>query len=274
MTAAMVAALAAGGCSANVLVAVHPCDGGVPTASGCTSLLEELVGWWRLDERSGSTVAQDYSGNLNNGTLMDLDAATAWGPGRSAGGLGVESAGYINVMPSPSIDSITDQMTISGWGYLDATMAIDDYATIASREDAATIDQHYHISVNSRGEFPALFLKTATTGVMLQGPTAVKRQTWVHIAGTYDGMTGRLYVDGQQVASQALTGAFAPDNTPFILGANGNGPDIGVSERFPGRIDEIMLYRRALAAADIAQLHDGVLFGSAPVPDRDAGARD
>ena len=99
------------------------------------------------------------------------------------------------------------------------------------------------------------------------------RQTWVHIAGTYDGTMARLYVDGQLVDSQALTGRFAADTTPFILGANGNGVgDASVTERFPGRIDEVMLYRRALSADEIAMLYDGALFPSQFRAD--AGARD
>jgi len=49
---------------------------------------------------------------------------------------------------------------------------------------------------------------------------------------------------------------------------------MGVTERFPGKIDEIMLYRRALSATEIAQLHDGALFLS-PLPVvPDAGARE
>jgi hypothetical protein len=276
MAATIVAALAAGGCSPNVLIAVYPCpDGGVAIgATGCTRLLEDLVGYWRLDESAGSTMAQDWSTRGNHGTLVELDPATVWGTGRSAGGLAVESAGYVNVMPSASIDSITDQVTLAGWAYLEGT--IMDYATIASREDGDTIDQHYHVSIDM-AELPVFFLKTENGLPRLTPrstpPLPVARQTWIHIAGTYDGSIARLYVGGQEVASEAITGRFRPDTTPFILGANGNGPDMGVSERFPGRIDEIMLYRRALSAAEIAQLHGGALFVS-PLLDPDAGARD
>ena len=252
-------------------------DGGVLINGipGCVpfALLDGLVGYWPLNDGTGSTIATDLLGR-NPGTLVDLDPATAWVSGRSVGALAVAGAGFVNVPASPSIDSIADQLTIAGWGYLSATGTIDDYATIASREDGTTIDQHYHISINSRGEVPAMWLKTETTNFLLQGPTAVARQTWVHVAGTYDGTIARLYVNGEEVDSQALTGRLIADTTPVILGANGNGAgSANVSERFPGRIDEIMLYRRALSATEVEQIYNGALFAPPPAG-QDAGAGD
>jgi hypothetical protein len=256
---ALALALAAAGCSPRILVVVgtDPCADGGTTGCVPPGLLDGLVGYWRLDEASGSTIAQDWSGNGNDGTLVDLDPATAWGSGRAAGGLAVDAAGFINIDPSLSIDLITDQVTISGWVYLVGTVM--DYATAASREIRDTIDQHYHISIDSMDK-PTLWIQTDVRNVRLTTATAFARMTWVHIAGTYDGSVARLYVDGQQVMSQSVTGRFSADTTPFLLGANGNGGTGGPSERFPGRIDEIMLYRRALSADEIVQLYEGALF--------------
>ena len=65
-----------------------------------------------------------------------------------------------------------------------------------------------------------------------------------------------------------LTGTLAHDRTPVILGGNGN-DDSGVpTELFPGRIDELMLFGRALAADEIAQLAAGAAF---PAAATDAG---
>jgi hypothetical protein len=268
-----------GGTANTGCVVPDPCaDGGlVNGVPGCVppGLLDDLVGYWRLDDGTGSTVANDLTG-ANHGTLVDLDAATDWTTGRAAGALNVAAAGYVNVPRSVSIDSITDRVTIAGWAYLDAASPIMDYATIASREDGTTIDQHYHISIDMLAGVPVFFLKTESglPRLTIPGPqpTPVPRLTWIHIAGTYDGSIARLYVNGQEVDSEAVTGRFRPDNTPFILGANGNGPDLGVTERFPGRVDEIMLYRRALSAAEIGMLHAGALFS--PQFRSDGGARD
>ena len=42
------------------------------------------------------------------------------------------------------------------------------------------------------------------------------------------------------------------------------------TELFPGRLDEVMLYHRALSAAEIGRLYAGALFTAAP-PGVDAG---
>src|SRR4029077_294162 len=108
------------------LVDPDPCaDGGVVNhVPGCapTVLLDGLVGYWRLDDATGSTIANDWSGNGNDGTLVDLMPAMVWNSGRALGGLWVESAGFVKIVsPSPSIDSITDQVTVAGWAYLEGT---------------------------------------------------------------------------------------------------------------------------------------------------------
>ena len=271
---ALVGLALAGGCGTAKLTVVDPCPDGSAFSSsvGCapTGLFDDLIGWWRFDDGVG-VIAHDSSSRGNDGALTNLDAS-AWDSGRAGGGLAIEANGYVNVADSASIDSISEQVTMAGWGYLEGT--IMDYATIASREEGTTIDQHYHLSFDAM-VFPTCFLTTDNGGVRLTQQTAAPRGTWIHLACTYDGSTGRLYVDGQPIAglgTQSLTGRFVTDTTPFILGANGNGPDTGVSERFPGRVDEIMLYRRALSAGEIAELSAGVLFGSAT--GGDAGARD
>jgi hypothetical protein len=67
----------------------------------------------------------------------------------------------------------------------------------------------------------------------------------------------------------AVSGSFAADTTPIILGGNGNDATGVPTELFPGRIDELMLYGRALDDTEIAELAAGALF---PGGARDAAA--
>jgi hypothetical protein len=73
--------------------------------------------------------------------------------------------------------------------------------------------------------------------------------TWTHVAGTYDGTTSRLFVNGVQVASRTATGRLVDNGGPFRIG---KGSDIGGPiEVWHGSIDEPRLWPFARTAAEI-----------------------
>jgi hypothetical protein len=254
------AALLAAGCTSQRIVAVDPFPCGDGGASGCLGLLDGLVGFWRLDDPPGSVTARDYSGQLNDGTLTGLDPAMAWiADGPEGRALAPQGKGYVVVPPSTSINAITMYVTMAAWIYVDGT--ITDYATAISRQIGTTYGQHYHLSINV-DQRPAVFITTPASGqVFVASPTPVPQKTWVHIAGTYDGATARLYVNGVEVASAPVTGPFAAETNPVILSGNGNAGGPNYTEEIPGRLDDVMLYRRALGPDEIARLKSGALVG-------------
>ena len=259
-------AVLAGACKTQVLDAGYnrvpdACASSDLGSLGCapSGLLDHLVGYWRLDDGAGSAVALDSSGRGNQGALRNLDTRTAWVAGRSQGALEIAHTGWVQVAPSPSIDSISDQVTLCAWVNLEGSITTSDiFGTVLSRQIGTSIDQHYHLSI-SMDRRPTLFI-TTVTGYVSPQASAAQMRTWIHLAGTYDGAMVRFYVDGTEVGSEALTGTLSSDTTPVILGGNGN-DDSGIpTELFPGRIDEVMLFSRALSAAEIGQLAEGVLF--------------
>jgi len=225
-----------------------------------TGLLDNLVGYWRLDDGTGSTVAFDSSGRRNDGILHGLDASTAWVSGRSVGALDLAHAGWVEVAPSPSIDAITDHVTVSAWIKLESAISSDEnWATALSRQTGTGVNQHYHLALYQEGR-PSLFLITDSGYAVIRAGNAVPIGAWTHIAGVYDGAIAHLYVNGAEVASQELKGVFSADTTPVILGGNANNASGVPNELVPGRIDELMLYARALSAAEIGELVAGALF--------------
>jgi hypothetical protein len=79
---------------------------------------------------------------------------------------------------------------------------------------------------------------------------------WAHLAATFDGTTGRLYLNGREVASGPF--AFASGTGAGIAIGNNNSaagwPNCPGS--FNGDLDEARIYNRALSPAEIAYLAD------------------
>jgi hypothetical protein len=78
------------------------------------------------------------------------------------------------------------------------------------------------------------------------GPAAIALNVWTHLAASYDGTAFKLYVNGIQVTSRAVSGSVATSTSPLRLGGNKIW-----GEYFAGVIDEVRIYNRALSAAEI-----------------------
>ena len=77
---------------------------------------------------------------------------------------------------------------------------------------------------------------------------------WQHIAGVYDGAQMRVYVNGFQAATVAVTSGSIIDNASLAASI---GADLSGALAFDGLIDDVRVHDKALTAD---QLADGVLF--------------
>ncbi len=103
---------------------------------------------------------------------------------------------------------------------------------------ATNDDVQFYVS-STGGDFPsAISTNKLTIG------------KWTHIAGTYDGQTIRLYVDGVLSATESFSGSMFNNTVdPLLIGAVDGG---GTSrQHFDGDIDEVRLYNRVLCADEI-----------------------
>ncbi|MDB4987985.1 MAG: hypothetical protein JWN04_3163, partial [Myxococcaceae bacterium] len=77
---------------------------------------------------------------------------------------------------------------------------------------------------------------------------AVPLHAWTHVVGVYDGQFVRLFSNGQQVGQVAADGVIADVSGPLRIGNNRE------NQFFPGRLDEVQLFNRALPDFEVAQL--------------------
>src|SRR5512134_279647 len=71
---------------------------------------QTLVGWWKMDEGSGTTLF-DSSGNANNGTTV---GSPVWGTGVINQALNLSGTQYATVPDAGSLD-ITSSITLAAW---------------------------------------------------------------------------------------------------------------------------------------------------------------
>ena len=87
---------------------------------------------------------------------------------------------------------------MAAWTWRDA--AINDYEVVAARQEGTTVRNAFWLG------FQGVEARVGVFGVSLQRAFTTPFGRWVHIAGTYDGTTLRLYIDGALVGSLALSG--------------------------------------------------------------------
>ena len=79
--------------------------------------------------------------------------------------------------------------------------------------------------------------------------------SWTHVAGTYDGTSITLWVNGQPLTVVAASGPISVSSDPFFIGAKA--PTGTAGDFFQGVVDDVRVYSRALSAAEIQALVDG-----------------
>ncbi len=233
------AGLAAGTYTGTVTVTASGATGSpktIPVTFTVSAAPTGLVAAYGFDE-SGAT-ATDSSGAGNTGTIS---GAVRTASGRFGGALTFDGVNdRVTVPHAPSL-ALTTGMTMEAWV---APSALGGWRTVLLKERAGGLSWALYGSGDT--SVPSAYA-TGASELGAPGTAALSLTAWTHVAGTYDGATLRLYVNGVQAATRPLTGALAAGTAPLSIGGNGVW-----GEWFAGRIDEVRVYNRALGAADIA----------------------
>ncbi|HEU0025243.1 MAG TPA: LamG-like jellyroll fold domain-containing protein, partial [Thermoleophilaceae bacterium] len=195
------------------------------------------VGAWGFDETSGTSVS-DASGHGNNGTISGAVRTTAGKAGSALTFDGVND--WVTVADAASLD-LTNRATLEAWVYPTALGGAWRTALLKER----TGHLAYALYANNDIARPSGHLFTSAD-LYASGATQLPLNTWSHLAMTWDGATQRLWLNGTQVASRAVTGTLPNGAGPLRFGGNSVW-----AEWFAGRLDEIRVYNRALTQAEL-----------------------
>ena len=213
-------------------------------AAACATPPSGLVSWWR-----GETNALDQVDG-NNGTL--LNGAT-FAPGTAGQSFSFNGGGaHVRIPDNSSLD-ITNAITIEAWIY---PTDVSNYHEIVSKWDTVVgvnqrsytsgilPDGTAHLTLSPDGGAPLIAVVRSTN--------SLTANQWTHYAGTYDGTTMKLYINGVlQNQTAYSSGMFQGTDALGIGAATGGGAPGQFVAAFAGRIDEPSLYNRALSASEV-----------------------
>jgi hypothetical protein len=234
---------------------IAPDSGDAPLAA--SDLRQGLLLWLPLDEMAGSASARDESGHQNRVQLQGLDAGFAWVSGRFDGALelapGGAGMGHLRVESSASLNLIGAQLTIAIWLFRPAGRA----GVVFSRQ-ATSGGSLYRLEITEGNQLRLVVNDRPGVRLNLQGSARLAADAWSHVAITCDEQHARVFIDGRPVARAVHGVPIATDITPLLIGAREGDANQPVSGFLPARVDDLLIYDRALSEIDIAALAAGV----------------
>jgi hypothetical protein len=204
-----------------------------------------LVGYWNLDEGSGTTAA-DSSGNGNTGTLQNSPAWTT--SGKDAGALTFNGSNqYVNIPSSASLQ-FSGAFTASVWL---KTTGLNSSAQSMIIGNEAWPNTGWEMLDNGQYGAVIMFRVLPSTASTNFPRSLVNDGVWHNIVGVDDGTNIELYLDG------ILMNTYPASTFTNNAAALNIGDENGGGGYFPGTIDDARIFNRALSAQEIWQLYNG-----------------
>lgn len=220
----------------------------------CTPVADGLVGWWR-----GETNALDTAGS-NAGTLL----------GETSFETGIAGSGF-------RFDGVNDCVQIPFAVALELTnYSVETWVKPLSQ---VTDPVNQELIFGQGFGKPQLVVRPGTNGLqavfmfaenLTSFPAAVSTNEipinqFSHLAGTWDGATLRVYVNGVLGGETATTQMPAASTCPFYIGGFQDACSF-TGQFFNGIVDEVSLYNRALLAEEVQAIFDAGTAGKCPPP--------
>jgi outer membrane protein assembly factor BamB len=205
-----------------------------------------LVGYWSFDEGRGTT-AHDTSGNLNDGTIYGAN----WTDGKFGKALSFDGIDdYVAVPGSPSLNNISDAVTIAAWVKLEQ-VPTEAYELISAGGYSYVAYAYVADPAGVRFNFGRVTAPGVGDDLQQEfwkqyGATLpyLPYNQWYHVVWMYDSSGyAAIYVNGKPYA-----------NTTLMSGkiySFGGSLTIDARNLHKGILDEVRIYNRTLSQQEI-----------------------
>jgi hypothetical protein len=207
---------------------------------------KNTVAVWLFEEGSGKVV-KDASGNGHDG---EFTGSLQWVKARSGTGLEFPGDGSGCIVVDSTKKLELETLSIEAW--VKVKEPTGKWQGILCKQEAGCTDRNYGIWVQV--DQKVLHAQIGANGACafnMNGTMEITDNVWHHLAFTYDGDMGRLYVDGQLETEKPNTNSFQ-STAPITIGV----PNVDNTNGLLGVIEEIRISNIARTQNEIKEAMD------------------
>lgn len=223
---------------------------------------DNLVGWWKLDETSGSTASDSMTNNFD-GNTMNIAASNIGIEGVFQNAIdfnGVDN--YIEIDDDNALD-ITGQFSIVALVKMDSNPSGNEEGILCKyrNQTSFTNQRAYALTINTSGQATG-YLSTngsysdGVSSNSVNSATDVADGQWHHLVLTYIPSTSfTIYVDGQQDGIETTNVMSSINNSVAPLWIGLFFDTTNANRYAKSIIDDVRLYNRALDSDEVQLLY-------------------
>lgn len=223
----------------------------VLTVLEITNVTTGLVGYWPMDETSGSSL-RDSSGKNHHATLGEGQTLTA-SPGVVGGSYFLDGIDDYAVVPHSADLNFADQASLSVW----VNPVILGAASAGGL--GRIVRKDINLDVSLYANTSTIRMYGMNKAVYDAPANSFTTNQWQHLAMVAKDGTIEFFRNGRSLGTP-LPGLLGPIVSSNLVVGN-FGPDLSIARLFNGSMDELGLWKRALSAAEIDGIYQNGLLG-------------
>ena len=236
-----------------VLLSLLSALGLAPVAQAqCVPKPSGIVAWWKA-ENNGLDSVGGANGTLYNGA--------SYGAGKVGQAFTFDGVDDRISVPDAAAFHFSSSFSIETW-IAPTKYPVGGDGNILFRGDNRTEHDPYVLNIHQDGRI-SFYIESDIESAEVLSAAPIPINVYTHIVVTMNTVTGemRCYINGSLSGSTTTTVRplveLDPAQNPGIgIGNSGAFPNTSYNFPFPGSIDEMSLYNRALTAAEVQNLYD------------------
>ena len=211
-----------------------------------------LVAYAQLEQASSVGPLVPTFGSAQNSPVLlpqgltagrDITGVNLFENVRKQGALNLDGNSWAEVHDNASVD--VSEITAEGWMYAESVTSANN--RIINKWDSGYPERSFQLY--GQNNTINWMLSDGSAAYSITGGTLTQGE-WYHVVGTYDGTTQKIYLNGVQVASTALSITLKQSSFKVMLG----GYTTGLYSLNP--IAQPRIYNRALTAEEVQRNYD------------------